>query len=157
LRANDAVCGLLIIALAATMIALTLSFPDYQGQKFGPALLPRILGFGLIVCGALLIVQGLLARPRNESLLTIAPWMRDSYRLVSFILVLFMLLLYILAADTIGFIPIAFVLLASLSLWLRARSLPALVTAGVATLTIYWFFATILRVPLPRGLLTSVL
>jgi putative tricarboxylic transport membrane protein len=157
LRANDAVSGLLVIMFAAAMIVLTLNFPGYQGQKFGPALLPRILGVGLIVCGALLILKGLLARPRGEPFLSITAWMRDPYRLTSFLLVLAMLLFYILASETVGFIPIAFVFLAALSLWLRVRPVSAVVTAGVTTLTIYWFFGTVLRVPLPRGWLTTIL
>jgi putative tricarboxylic transport membrane protein len=157
LRANDAVSGLVLIVLASAMILLTLNFPGYQDQKFGPALLPRILGVGLIGCGALMIRNGLLSRRSGEPWLSIAPWVRDPYRLTSFVLVLVMLLFYIVASETVGFIPIALVFLAALSLWLSVRPLPALATAILATLAMHWFFSTMLRVPLPRGWLTTVL
>ena len=157
MRANDTISGLVLIAFASTMILLTLNFPGYQGQSYGPALLPRVLGAGLIVCGALMIRNGILARRSGEPWITVAPWMRNPYRLTSFILVLLMLLLYIVASDTVGFIPTAIVFLAALSLWLGARPVAALAMAIVTTLVIYWFFGTLLRVPLPRGWLTTIL
>ena len=62
MRANDALSGLVLILLSLAMIALTLSFPAFPGQKYGPALFPRILGTGLIVCGAILIWNGINSR-----------------------------------------------------------------------------------------------
>jgi putative tricarboxylic transport membrane protein len=157
LRANDAISGVVLIVFSLAMIAFTLSFPGYQGQKFGPALLPRILGVGLIVCGAILVRNGLLARRGGAPWLVMAPWVLDPRRLASFVLVLVMLLFYILTSETVGFIPTAVVFLTVPSLWLGVRPLLAIVTACVSTVVIYWFFASLLRVPLPRGWLTTIL
>ena len=68
-----------------------------------------------------------------------------------------MLLIYILASDAIGFIPIALVFLLALFVWLGVRPVPAILTAIVTTIAIHWFFSTMLRVPLPRGLLNAIL
>jgi putative tricarboxylic transport membrane protein len=155
-RANDALSGLVLIVFAAAMIALTASFPSFPGQKYGPALFPRILGTGIIICGALLVARGLASRRAGAPWLEVAPWVRDPWRVTSFLLVLAMLLLYILAAETIGFIPIAIVFLGGLFLWLGVRPLSAAVISVVATGMIFWFFATMLRVPLPRGVLTGI-
>jgi putative tricarboxylic transport membrane protein len=87
----------------------------------------------------------------------IAPWVRDPWRLTSFFLVLGLLLLYIVASETIGFIPLAFIFLLSLFFWLGVRPLSGVIIAAVATLSIHWFFSTMLRVPLPRGLLNTIL
>jgi putative tricarboxylic transport membrane protein len=57
----------------------------------------------------------------------------------------------------VGFIPIAIVFLGAMFLWLGVRPLHAAIIAPAATLVIFWFFATMLRVPLPRGILTNVL
>jgi putative tricarboxylic transport membrane protein len=157
LRANDAIAGLALIVLAAAMIALTATFPDFIGQKYGPALFPRILGIGLILCGAILVRNGLAARRAGASWIEVAPWVRDPWRMTSFLLVIAVLIVYILLAETVGFIPIAIVFLGSLFLWLGVRPLPAAIIAVVATLAVHWFFATLLRVPLPRGLLNAVL
>ena len=157
MRANDAICGLVLILLAAAMIALTASFPDFPGQKYGPALFPRILGAGLIVCGGLLTWKGLAARRTGGPWIELAPWTHDRWRLGSFLLMLGVLLLYIFASETVGFIPISFVFLGALFFWLGVRPLTAIITTVVATVAIHWFFSTLLRVPLPRGWLNSIL
>jgi putative tricarboxylic transport membrane protein len=59
LRANDILSGLALIVFSLAMITLTLTFPDFPGQKYGPSLFPRILGGGLILCGAALVRNGL--------------------------------------------------------------------------------------------------
>ncbi|MGE3146468.1 MAG: tripartite tricarboxylate transporter TctB family protein [Pseudorhodoplanes sp.] len=157
MRANDALSGLVLIVFSLAMIALTLRFPDFPGQRYGPALFPRILATALIAGGMLLIWNGLSARRAGAPWLQIAPWARDPWRLSCFALVLVALVFYILAADAIGFIPVAIVFLGALFVWYGVKPLAAAVTAVVATIAIHWFFATMLRVPLPRGVLDSVL
>ncbi len=157
MRANDAISGLLLIVLSAAMLVLAASFPDFPGQKYGPSLFPRIMATGLIVCGALLIRKGWASRPAGAPWVEIAPWVHEPWRLGSFLLMLGMLLLYILASETVGFIPLALVFLGALFLWLGVRPVMATFTAVVATLTIHWFFSTLLRVPLPRGWLNTIL
>ncbi len=157
MRANDAIAGLVLIVLSAVMIALTASFPEFPGQKYGPSLFPRILGAGLIVCGAVLMWNGLASRRAGAPWVDIAPWARQPRRLASFLLVIALLLLYIFAAETVGFIPLALLFLGALFLWFGVRPWIAAVTALTGTLIIYWFFASLLRVPLPRGWLNSIL
>ena len=62
MRTNDALSGLVLIVLASLMIFLTLGFPAFPGQKYGPSLFPRILGTGIIICGLLLVLQVWAAR-----------------------------------------------------------------------------------------------
>jgi putative tricarboxylic transport membrane protein len=157
LRANDAIVGLVLIIFSIVMIALTASFPDFPGQKYGPSLFPRILCAGLIVCGGMLMWNGLNARRAGAPWLEIAPWAKEPRRLATFVLVLVLLLIYIFAAETVGFIPLALLFLVTLFVWLGVRPWIAAATAIAGTFTIYWFFATLLRVPLPRGWLNSIL
>ena len=157
MRANDAICGFVLIVFAALMIALTASFPDFPGQKYGPALFPRVLGTGLIVCGGLLIWKHYAGAQRGAPWVTLAPWTREPWRLGSFLLMLGLLILYILLSEKIGFIPMALAFLLALFLWLGVRPLTAIITALITTIAIHEFFSTMLRVPLPRGLLDSIL
>ena len=157
MRANDAIAGLVLILLSVAMIALTASFPEFPGQKYGPSLFPRLLGAGLIVCGGILMWNGLASRRAGAPWIEIAPWARQPRRVATFLLVIALLLLYIFAAETIGFIPLAVAFLGILFVWLGVRPWIAVVTAIAGTLIMYWFFATLLRVPLPRGWLNSVL
>lgn len=157
MRANDILSGLALIVFSLAMITLTLTFPDFPGQRFGPSLFPRILGVGLILCGAALVRNGLAARLAGAPWLELAPWTSDPWRATSFFGTLALLLVYILASESIGFIPIALVFLFALFVWLGVRLVPAVLTAVVTTIAIHWFFSTMLRVPLPRGLLNAIL
>ncbi len=157
MRANDILSGLALIVFSLAMITLTLTFPEFPGQKFGPSLFPCILGVGLTLCGAALVRNGLAARRAGAPLLELAPWTRDPWRVTSFLVTLALLLLYILASESVGFVPIALVFLLALFVWLGVRLVPAVLTAVVTTITIHWFFSTMLRVPLPRGWMNAIL
>jgi len=156
-RANDVISGLVLILVALAMIAMTANFPAFPGQKYGPSLFPRILGVGVIICGALIVMNGLRARRAGAPWVEIAPWVYDPWRVGSFLLTLAWLLVYILVSETVGFIPVALLFLGSMFLWLGVRPIPALVIAVVGTLSIQYFFGTLLRVPLPRGWLTNIM
>jgi len=157
MRANDAVNGAILILFAAIMIALTASFPAFPGQKYGPSLFPRLLGAGLIICGALLVRRGLQARRAGERWLTPDPWTADPGKRVSFALVLVAILFYILASEAVGFILCAFLILAALFLRFGVRWIVALPVALATTILIQYFFANLMRVPLPRGWLDPIL
>jgi putative tricarboxylic transport membrane protein len=156
MRVSDTVAGIVLIAIAAAMIYLTLSFPPFPGQKFGPALFPRILGSGLILCALLLIARHLRATNRTPAF-ALSPWAGEPWRVGAFVLVPAVTLTYILVSEWVGFIPTAFALLAVLFLWFGVRTIVALPLAIAATMIIHWFFGTMMRVPLPRGLLTNIL
>jgi putative tricarboxylic transport membrane protein len=157
LRANNILSGLALIVFSLAMMMLTLTFPDFPGQKYGPSLFPRILGAGLVLCGVAIMRNGFAARRAGAPWVELAPWTHDPWRVTSFLLLLALLLVYILASETIGFIPIALVFLLALFVWLGVRPAPAVLTAVVTTIAIHWFFSTMLRVPLPRGLLNAIL
>ena len=157
MRANDILSGLALIVFSLAMMTLTLTFPEFPGQKYGPSLFPRVLGAGLILCGAALVRNGLAARRAGASWLELAPWTRDPWRVMSLLMILALLLAYILASETVGFIPIALAFLLALFVWLGVRLVPAVLTAVITTMAIHWFFSTMLRVPLPRGWLNAIL
>jgi putative tricarboxylic transport membrane protein len=157
MRVNDIISGVVLIVAASAMIAYTLTFPAFPGQKYGPSLFPRLLGAGIIICGLLLVARGVAARRSGEALLTLAPWTRDPWRVMSFLLIVGLVLAYILVSQQIGFLPVAFLMILTLFLWFRVRLVVALPTAAVAVWVVHWFFASLMRVPLPRGLLTNIL
>ncbi len=157
MRTNDMITGALLIALATAMIVLTLKFPPFPGQDYGPSLFPRVLACGLILCGGLLVARGLAGRSKGEAWVTFAPWTADSGKLASFLLIPTVILAYIFVSEQIGFLPVAFALLFGLMTWFKARLVVALPVAAIATWSIHYFFATLMRVPLPRGLLTDYL
>jgi putative tricarboxylic transport membrane protein len=153
MRANDAICGLLLLVFAAVMAALTIPFPDFPGQKYGPDLLPRVLAVALAICGVLLIKRGLQARGQGDPWFTRPAWVGVPIKVMRFLLVIAALLFYVFASDPLGFLAVSFVIIAVLAIAFGGRPLWALVAALVATVAINYFFGSIMRVPLPRGIL----
>lgn len=159
MRLNTMALGLFFVALALTFLGLTLNFPAFPGQKYGPALFPRLLGLGIMLCGALLIWRGWQERVSagRQALVSVDSAFRTPGKLISFLLIPGSIVGYLLLADVLGFVPTAFALLLGLFLWFRARPLTALIVALGMTGAMHWFFGTMMRVPLPRGLFMQLL
>lgn len=157
MRFNDAVSGAVFILLAIALIGTAMTFPVLPGQPYGAALFPSVIGTGFAVCGVFLVVRGLSPVGRRQPVLALDPALREPRNAASLFLILGAVLLYILLADWVGFIPMAFVLLMGLFLWFGVRPHNALIIAALFTGVTFWFFANMLRVPLPRGWLTGIL
>ncbi|WP_237213634.1 tripartite tricarboxylate transporter TctB family protein [Falsiroseomonas oryziterrae] len=154
MRLNDALLGAILLGFAGWVWWMTTFFPAFPGQDYGPNLFPRILAAGIAACGAMLVLRGLR---RRAPLIVLESWTREPERLLSFLLIPGAVLAYIFLSDALGFIPTAFLLLVALFLWFRARPVVALPVAAGVTLVVHWFFAGLMRVPLPRGVLDSLL
>jgi putative tricarboxylic transport membrane protein len=152
MRVNDSLAGLLLILLAGAVIAYTFTFPAFPGQRFGPALFPRVLATGLILCGLLLIARERAAAGPRRPMLAFDGWTREPGRLASFALIPAAVLFYILVAESLGFLPTAFLILAVLLLWFGVDWGLGLAIAAALTFFIQFFFGALMRVPLPRGL-----
>lgn len=155
MRVNDAVSGLIVIVFATLMIVIAQGFPGFPGQNFGPALFPTILGFGLVICGFILVANGLVAHfEAGENWVFPEP---TKPNLVSFSLVLTSVVFYILFSDTIGFIISSLTILIVLFASFRIRWAISIPVAFGLTTFIQYFFGNLMRVPLPRGWLDSIL
>lgn len=159
MRVHDTLLGLFFAALAVAILILTADFPSFPGQKYGPSLFPRILGVGILVCAVVIAWRGWRESRRTggRRIVAVDAAFADPGKLASFLLVPAGVGFYLLAADPLGFIPTAFALLAGLFLWFRVRPLPALVIAALTTGLMQWFFGTLMRVPLPRGLFMQLI
>ena len=155
MRFNDAVIGIFLLIFASAMIAYTTTFPDMPGQRFGPALFPRIVGVGFILCGLILTARGLAVR-QTVPWVVLGAWAQSSRHRRNLMLVPAGLTVYILIAGWLGFIPSAILLLFVLLTQFGARVPVAAGVAIVATLAIHTVFARVLLVPLPWGLLAPI-
>lgn len=157
MRFNDAVVGAVFVLIAAAMIAMTFSFSAFPGQKYGPNLFPRIIGAGIVGCSALLILRGWRERAAGGRWLALDGWTAEPGRIASFALMLGAMAFYLVASEPLGFIPSAFLIQLVLFLWFGVRPITAVVVAVAMTLLVHWFFSSLMRVPLPRGVLDNVL
>jgi putative tricarboxylic transport membrane protein len=153
MRFHDGVLGLILMALAAVFFAYTKTFPEFPGQRYGPSLFPQLIAAGIFVCGVVLAVRG---RRSRAPLLAWSPDLRGR-QLVSFLAVPAVVVLYLLFAERVGFLPTAAVLVGVLAWWFGVRARWAVVLGLVTSFVIHWFFASLMRVPLPRGWFMSVI
>jgi len=153
MRFNDAVLGLvlLVFSTAITVIAQT-SFPELPGQQFGPAFFPTIIGVVLFGCGVVLTVQG-IAKWKTVPLIRLGEWAQMPRHIGNVVLVFVALIVYILFTDTVGFIPVSFLILAVMMNRFGARPWTSVGIALLATLVIHTAFYKFLLVPLPWGIL----
>lgn len=147
----------MIFALAE--IAYTQTFPSLFGQSYGPDLFPRLIGFGLIASGLLLIVRGVRAKRRAGSdsrWITPGPWLQQRNLKINVSLVMLALVGYVLFSDWLGFIIISMLIL-SVLLYRLGSSIPqTLLIATATTAALQLIFAKLLLVPLPAGLLQGL-
>ena len=77
--------------------------------------------------------------------------------MASFLITLGAIVFYLLAAPRLGFLPVAALIVGGLAWWMGAKGWVAIVGGVVASALVHWFFASIMRVPLPRGWFMQVL
>ena len=153
MKVNDAIFGLLLLALGGAVLFAVQSFPKIPGQPVGPALFPGLIAFGLCVTGLILIVKGLRAR-MVEPWVVLEDWVRSPGHVAALAVLLGSVVFYILASNWLGFLPTAVLILIAMFLVLRVAPGRAVALAIIATLLIHFAFYKLLRVPLPWGLLT---
>jgi len=154
-KLNDAVLGLLMIVLGAAVLVAVQGYPKIPGQPVGPALFPGLIAAGLCVAGALLVAQG-WRRRAAQPWLAWDDWVRSPRHVLALAVLLGAIVFYIVAAEWLGFLPTAAIILLALLLVLRVRPVTAIVVALAATLLVHFAFYKLLKVPLPWGLLTGV-
>jgi putative tricarboxylic transport membrane protein len=153
MKLNDAIFGLVLLALGVAVLFGVQGFPKIPGQPVGPALFPGMIASGLCIAGVLLLVGGLRTQ-RGQPWLAWDDWVRSPRHIAAVAVLLGSVLFYIAAANWLGFLPTAALILLSLFLVLRVPVARAVLLAVIATLVIHFAFYKLLRVPLPWGVLT---
>jgi putative tricarboxylic transport membrane protein len=152
LKLHDALSGAGLAALGGIVLWHIQGFPAMPGQKFGPAWFPGLIAAGLILCGAVLIVQGLRSAGPAQAWVALPGWIHRPRPLAGVTAVLGGLLFYVFAADVVGFHITGVLLLSVWSRLLGASWRLSLAVSVAATLVIHLSFYKLLRIPLPWGI-----
>ncbi len=158
MKVNDAISGVVLILFAGIVYALTWDYPGMPGQPYGPALFPRLIAVLMALTGLGLIISG-LRRWRDAPPVVLAEWVGSPWHAAGLIAVVLSVVFYIYVSKSLGFILTGFVILAVLFLLLRGRAYlwSSLAIAAVTVIAIQQFFGDLLRVPLPWGVLQSII
>src|SRR5262245_40968320 len=160
MQLSDRVTGLFLIALGGVSAYAGSRLPPVPGQQIGPNVFPMVVGVGLCLCGGL-IAFGIGRHYEEEAEADLAAvsgqpveppgalgWLRGLMALVPPGLLLF----YVYAAERLGFLLTAAIIIVTAALALGARLRLAIPLALGAPFIVHLIFAKLLRVPLPWGL-----
>ena len=150
MKLNDTVWGALLLALSLAVLWNVQGFPRIPGQNIGPAAFPGLLAVAMAGCAIALMVRGLRA---GHARMVFGDWIRSRHHVGNFLLTVAVLLFYIVAADKLGFLVTAALILLALFLKLGVRAGVALPVAIGTVFFIHVVFYKLLRVTLPWGVL----
>lgn len=157
MRFNDALSGFVLLALAVFVWATAAGFPKLTGAPYGAAFFPQVLAVLLGLAALVLIFRGIQAWRNGEAVIQADAWVRNPARWLGLGLIIGALLLYSGISASLGFHITVFLIAAVLMIYLGARVWLALLVAIIAAIVLWLFFARVLLVPLPGGILTSIL
>jgi len=149
-KLSDTVWGALLLALSLAVLWNIQSFPRIPGQNIGPGAFPGLLAVLLAACAIGLIVRGVRHGADHVSL---GQWLRSGAHVGNFLLTAGVLVFYIVAANKLGFIVCAVLILLALFLKLGVRIALAVPIALMTAFVIHLIFYKMLRVTLPWGVL----
>jgi putative tricarboxylic transport membrane protein len=167
MKLADALSGLLAALAGIAVVLHALTFPPMPGQPVGPSLFPIAIGTGLILAGAALMLAAVrgpasaarppsaVRRPLSE-FVEFDAWARRPRMVANLLVVIADLSYYAIAVEALGFLITSVVFLAVLFLAFGVRRARILPFAVAVTLVIHYGFYTLLRVPLPWGVLEAV-
>ena len=154
MKFNDAVFGALLTLLGGAVLFAVRGFPKIPGQPVGPALFPGLVAAGLCICGVLLVARGWRLRG-EQHWFAFDEWVRSPRHVVALAVLLGSIVFYIVAAEKLGFLVTATIILTAMFVSLRVPLLQSLLVALVAVVVIHFAFYKLLRVPLPWGVLKN--
>ncbi|WP_298844228.1 tripartite tricarboxylate transporter TctB family protein [uncultured Salinicola sp.] len=162
-RQRDRIAGTLLMILGALVCWRAASFPSMAGMAYGPGLFPTIAAWGMMACGALILLS---ARRRDRPSVTAtadeaqaaAPTAASNIRPGPWrgIALLALVALYAVVLEPLGFLVATPPLVALSACLYGLRPVQALVLAAVLTALVHALFYSLLHVPLPWGLLTPI-
>lgn len=154
MKFNDTVSGLLVLALGIAIVITAWSFPSIPGHAIGPSLFPIVIGCCLAAFGATLVVAGW--RAGRAPFVVFDDWVRRPRMVVNFLVVPAVLLFYAMVVDHLGFLMTSVAFLAVLFLAFRVRMAWVAPLAIGVTVMMHLAFYSLLRVPLPWGVLEAI-
>jgi len=159
MQLSDRITGAVIATLGSVAFFYGSKLPPVPGQQVGPSAFPMVVGAGLAICGALIILgvgrhfeevaeADVVSHSAPELLEPLPAW-RSWLALLPPGLVFF----YALASEPLGFLPTAAIMVLVASFAFGAKAKLAVPLAMIAPFVVNLIFLKLLRVPLPGGLL----
>ncbi|SHH16244.1 tripartite tricarboxylate transporter TctB family protein [Cognatishimia maritima] len=152
MKLDDLINGVVFLVLGIGIVAYAQSLPTMAQIEYGPGFLPSIVGTGMALAGAALIIARIW---KNVGI--VDGWFAFNGNglrgLLGVGIFLAAIVFYILTADTFGFLIVAPILLFVIVYWFERRWKLAITVSIVGTFLLHTFFYQIMKAPLPWGIL----
>ena len=158
MKLNDFALALLMGFLGAVIIIEANGFPEMAGMAYGPEFFPTILGIGFLICGAFLAITAVRSAAAGNQPPFLQPpaWFADKWAVLRVVTVLAVVVFFVVAADSLGFL-LTTGIGALVSLTVLSASKIQIASISLAfPLAAHFVFSSILRVPLPRGVIEKL-
>lgn len=146
---RDIAAGGTLCAAGVVIAVVASGFPMIGGMAYGPGLFPKIVAVGLVASGAGIVAEGVAATDDRTA-------RSESGRLAPMLGLLAVIVFFALALDPAGFHVTAAISLFAAVLIFGGGPLAAIALALAGTVVTHYVFYSVLRVPLPWGLLEPV-
>ncbi|XWN33147.1 MAG: tripartite tricarboxylate transporter TctB family protein [Devosia sp.] len=166
MRVDDRLLGLILVVFGIAVFLMARTFPLMAGLPYGPGFFPSIAAVGLMVCGVVISVTGVF---RARAATGTAPAPAVAKRLderpvttavkggvVRPVLIGLIVIFFGLTLQPLGFHISATLTVAAAAFVFGAGPIGGLTLALVAAFGVHAVFYSLLRVPLPWGVLTPV-
>ncbi|WP_068112442.1 tripartite tricarboxylate transporter TctB family protein [Tropicimonas marinistellae] len=152
---RDIVTGAVLAAAGAWLAWEARSFPTLGGMTHGPGLFPTIAGAGMVLCGLLILMTGVIAAAASATPVAPAPALGRRGWINSGAVVLGVVF-FALFLNTLGFHLVAFPLMLALLLLFGISWWKSLLLSVGVTMLVHLIFYSFLHVPLPWGMLEPI-
>jgi putative tricarboxylic transport membrane protein len=153
MKLHDTLCGLLLAALGIALLVYARSLPPIPGQNVGPGFFPGVVAIGLIATGLVLALVTLRNRPGGPWL-AFDDWVRSPRLLLTFAITAGSLAFYVALADRLGYFVTAPLVLGAILAAFRVQWVVIIPVGLAVPALIHYIFYSMLKVPLPWGVLT---
>ena len=150
MKISDKVFGAVLIVFSLAVLVHSRSLPVLPGYKYGAGFFPAFTAIFLLGSGLTLFFRNFRVK---TALVQLGEWTRSRALVANICVIPLNLVFYMIFANLLGFVLTATVMTTFTIWWLRRKLLSSFVVAASTAVLTYVFFAKIMLVPLPAGIL----
>ncbi|MDR1730888.1 MAG: tripartite tricarboxylate transporter TctB family protein [Synergistaceae bacterium] len=150
MKISDTVFGIIIIIFSVLILIYSRTLPSLPGYAYGSGFFPAFTAVFMLGGGIVLLAGGLRSK---APLIVMGEWAKSPRLVANICLIPLNLVFYMLTVDTLGFVVTSFAMMTATIWWLRRKVFSTLLVSALTAIFIYLFFAKLMLVPLPEGLI----
>jgi len=150
MKISDKVFGAVLIIFSLAVLVHSRSLPVLPGYKYGAGFFPAFASVFLLGSGLVLFFRNFKVK---TAMVQLGEWTKSPVLVANICIIPLNLVFYMVFANLLGFVLTATTMTTFTIWWLRRKFLSSFLVAASTAVFTYVFFAKIMLVPLPAGIL----